>query len=252
MRKAVIGLFHEVDEARSIKIMLESLGLMSKDTDIVLKEDYQEELQRLLDYGFHKDDLYDIDNGFKNGGIVLAIRPTGKYREVVKMLSANNATTIMTSDEQVEILSTNTLPENIESNKIAPKEIIKTNELVNDDNKNQIKLYEEKLDINKEKIQTGEVVLRTEVIEEVKTIQVPVIKEEIVVEKIDKTKGTDSVEEIMRIPVMEEEIKIDKVNVIKEKVDVKKIEKNDIEVINESLKKEELEVLRTGKNLYTK
>ncbi|WP_285229596.1 YsnF/AvaK domain-containing protein [Paenibacillus albidus] len=85
-------------------------------------------------------------------------------------------------------------------------------------------MREEQLNISKNKVQTGEVSVRKEVIEEQKTINVPVSHEEIVIERHavnnDSTAEPVGAEETIRIPVSEEQVEVNKNTVITGEVDI--------------------------------
>ena len=119
-----------------------------------------------------------------------------------------------------------------------------------------LRLSEEELVANKEVVQTGEVTLRKDVVTETKTIQVPVSREEIVIERhainpseISASSGTDTIaseSREIRIPVSEERIVVDKVVVPREEVRVSKQRVERTEEVSEELRREELEVDRDG------
>ena len=262
MNRAVIGLFHSIESARSAKIMLETLNIMNNDTEIILKDDYEEELDRLVSYGFSKEDLYDIDNGFKEGKIVLSVKPVNNYLEAFKLLSENQALSVFTSDKEKSDNQLNQDKVNLQETakemeilKEADDDTMKhsANNPDNSENKmengSKIELREERLNISKKEIQKGEVIVRKEIIKEMKTIQVPIIREELVIEKrtVDHL-GKGNTVEVERIPVMEEVVQVNKQKVVKEEVDVKKIQVQGTEVIEESLYKEELDILKKAYN----
>ncbi|MTK11548.1 MAG: YsnF/AvaK domain-containing protein, partial [Clostridiaceae bacterium] len=105
-----------------------------------------------------------------------------------------------------------------------------------------IQLHEEKLDIAKKWIQTGEVNIHEEVLTEEKNITVPVNRKELVIEK----KGSDGNSEAIRIPISEERVEIIKHPIVLENVEVFKHQYQDIKSIEETLKKEKLHVETTG------
>ncbi|WP_368505305.1 YsnF/AvaK domain-containing protein [Alkalihalophilus sp. As8PL] len=99
-----------------------------------------------------------------------------------------------------------------------------------DDHQTTMQLKEEELDIKKERVQTGEVKIHKEVVEDQKTITIPVKREEMVIEA-----GS---EEELRIPLKEEEIDISKHPVQLNEVTVEKHQVEDVQHIKETLKKE--------------
>ena len=68
-------------------------------------------------------------------------------------------------------------------------------------------LKEEELDVRKVRVKTGEVVVRKEIVEEQRTIQVPVRREEVVIER-QGFDGSVSPKETIRIPVKEERVDV--------------------------------------------
>ena len=93
-----------------------------------------------------------------------------------------------------------------------------------------MQLREEQLDIKKERVQTGEVKIHKEVVEDIKTFTVPIRREEMVIEAGD--------EEQYRIPLKEEEVKISKHPVQLAEVLVSKRQVEEMQQVKETLKKE--------------
>ena len=125
------------------------------------------------------------------------------------------------------------------------------------DSERVMELREERLDVHKDRIQAGEVQIRKEIITETKTIEVPVTREEIVVERraldgdardgsIDNLElGADSEE--IRVPVSEEFVHIDKKVVPREEVRVSKEKVTDTKKVSEDIRREEAKVDSTGR-----
>jgi len=102
----------------------------------------------------------------------------------------------------------------------------------------RIELREEHLDIKKERVKTGEVNIRKEIVEGEKTITVPIKREEMVVEA-----GSD---EELRIPLKEEEIKLIKYPVKVGEVVVSKQQMEEIKEVKEKVKKEKVNLEVNG------
>jgi uncharacterized protein (TIGR02271 family) len=115
----------------------------------------------------------------------------------------------------------------------------------------RLELREEELRAEKEQVQAGEVRLHKEVVKEKKTIDVPVTREEVVVERhpvtgreaSDRKIGKD---EEIRIPVMEEEVRVEKTPVVREEVSVKKRAIQETKEVSDTVKREEARVEQTG------
>jgi uncharacterized protein (TIGR02271 family) len=114
-----------------------------------------------------------------------------------------------------------------------------------------VQAHEEQLDIRKEPVETGEVRVRKEVHTERKTLEVPVMREEVVVERWpasgqevrgDALQGKEEI----RIPVREEQVQVDKRTVVAEEVAVGKRSVSDTKRVQEDLRKEEIKVDTQG------
>ncbi|NRZ96332.1 YsnF/AvaK domain-containing protein [Clostridium tetanomorphum] len=124
-----------------------------------------------------------------------------------------------------------------------------------DDNKKnkdegRLTLHKEELDINKNKVQKGEVELSKEIVEEQKTVDVPVTHEEVVIERrsIDNEASDTPIsdEETIRIPVSEEQVNVDKHTVVTGEVSAHKREVQETRRVDENLKREEARINTNG------
>lgn len=117
----------------------------------------------------------------------------------------------------------------------------------------RIQLLGEVLRVHKERISRGEVVIRKEVITENQTIQVPVTREELVVERIagdglTPASGTIGEDSVIRIPLSEERASVGKETVVREEVAIGKRAVNNVENVDSSVQHEELRVEQHGTN----
>ncbi|QSF45902.1 YsnF/AvaK domain-containing protein [Paenibacillus tianjinensis] len=119
-----------------------------------------------------------------------------------------------------------------------------------DDEARRLRLREEQLDVSKNKVQTGEVNVRKEIIEEQKTINVPVSHEEIVIERRSVNNDSSSTpigaDETIRIPVSEEQVDVRKNTVVTGEVDIHKREIQGTEQVKDTVKREEARIDKTG------
>ena len=118
------------------------------------------------------------------------------------------------------------------------------------DNNAKLSLRKEELDIDKSKIQKGEVELGKEIIEEHKSVDVPVTREEVVIERksLDNEASDSPItdEENIRIPVTEEKVDVGKHTVVTGEVSAHKREIEDTRHIDETLKHEEARINTSG------
>ena len=118
------------------------------------------------------------------------------------------------------------------------------------DHSAKLQLHEEKLDITKKWIKTGEVAIHKEVFTEEKNITIPVIHEELIIEKkvldAENPDKTGEHTEIIRIPISEERIEIIKHPTVIEEVEIYKRQFHETKSVKEILKKEKLHIETTG------
>jgi uncharacterized protein (TIGR02271 family) len=118
----------------------------------------------------------------------------------------------------------------------------------------RLQLRGEMLRTYKERVGTGEVRLRKEVVSENRNINVPVTREEVVIERVGADEaGTISgnVGDIgegqeIRIPVSEERVRVEKQPVVTGEVRVGKRAVQNTENVNETVRREELRVEKEG------
>jgi uncharacterized protein (TIGR02271 family) len=110
-----------------------------------------------------------------------------------------------------------------------------------------IQLYGEVLRVHKDRISRGEVRVRKEVTTTTQTVEVPVTREELVLERvpvsgqIPATGATFDSEEI-RIPLNEERATVSKQAVVREEVRVGKKQVTNVETLDEQVRSEELKI----------
>ena len=107
----------------------------------------------------------------------------------------------------------------------------------------KIQLHEEELKPHKEFVETGQVRVRKEVVSEVRTIEVPVQREEMIIER--RTPTGEYISDI-RIPIREEQIKVEKHAVVKEEVNVSKRTVQETERVSGEVHKEVIHIEHEG------
>ena len=110
-----------------------------------------------------------------------------------------------------------------------------------------IQLLGEVLRVHKERINRGEVVVRKEVITENQTVQVPVTREELVIERRavsgdTQAQGTVGEGREIRIPLTEETASINKDTVVREEISVGKKPVSEVRDLTGDVRREELVV----------
>jgi uncharacterized protein (TIGR02271 family) len=118
------------------------------------------------------------------------------------------------------------------------------------DEGHRIQLISEVLRVRKDRVQRGEVRLRKEVVTETQNIEVPVSREEIVVERVPvegrPASGDIGSEKEIRVPLSEERITVEKKPIVKEEVRVGKRAVEDTKTVSDKARREELRVEKEG------
>jgi uncharacterized protein (TIGR02271 family) len=113
-----------------------------------------------------------------------------------------------------------------------------------------VQVREEHLHARKTPVEKGEVRVRKEVVTENQTLEVPVTREEVVIERHPASGKASSADiragEEIRIPVKEEQVHVEKQAVVKEEVSVGKRKVTDTERVSGTVKKEQVKVDREG------
>ena len=116
----------------------------------------------------------------------------------------------------------------------------------------RIELHGEILRIHKDRIQRGEVRVRKEVVTENQNVEVPVNREELVIERRPvegreaDTATFDSVEKEIRVPLTEEQVRVEKKPVVTEEVRVGKRQVQNTEKVADSVRHEEVRIEKDG------
>ena len=143
---------------------------------------------------------------------------------------------------------------NAENNKSQNNKSDQGNEMSTSSQENQssgsLQLHKEELDITKNNVSAGEVVLSKEVVEEQKTVDVPIMHEEVVIKRTpmnnERSDSTISSEETINIPVSQEQVEVNKYTVTTEEISASKRKVEETQQVQETLKHEEAHVNTTG------
>lgn len=121
------------------------------------------------------------------------------------------------------------------------------------DQEESMELREERLSVDKEEVKTGEITVGKDVVEEERSVDVPVRHEEVYVEKRHLADGETrnaaadlGDEEEIRIPVVEEKVEVKKKPVVTDEVVIGKRTTEETEHIHDTVKKEEVHLDKDG------
>jgi uncharacterized protein (TIGR02271 family) len=121
---------------------------------------------------------------------------------------------------------------------------------VEGEDRERIELREEELRATKDRVKAGEVRVRKDVVTDEKTIDVPVTREEVVVERHPASgrpvTGDIKEGEEIRIPVTEEKVRVEKTPVVKEEITVGKRQVQETEKVRDTVRREEARIDEKG------
>ncbi|MBV8720425.1 MAG: YsnF/AvaK domain-containing protein [Chloroflexi bacterium] len=121
-----------------------------------------------------------------------------------------------------------------------------------EDSQRTVQLREEELQARKTAVQTGSVHLGKDVVEEQRTMDVPVTREEVYVERhpVDRRPSdrpiSESDSETIRVPVTEEHVEVEKQPVVYEEVGVGKRVTQETREVSDTVRREELRMDHEG------
>ncbi len=114
----------------------------------------------------------------------------------------------------------------------------------------RVQLRGEMLQAHKERVNRGEVRLRKEVISENQSIQVPVTREELVIERVEGSRAAPAGEigsdDEIRVPLSEEKVTVQKTPVVTGEVRVGKRQVQDTRTVSDNVRHEEVRLEKEG------
>ena len=185
-------------------------------------------LGALVGMGVPEEDAKHFERGFQEGGILVTVQAGEDAAEAREALSEDGADLGPSwsgygDDESEDIEET--------------------------EDGGRIELIEEELDVDTREVQAGEVRIRKDVVVEQRIVEVPVTREEVVIERhpVEGREASDlNEDEEIRIPVMEEEVDVQKRPVVREEVSVGKRRVQGTRTVSEPVRREEARIESTG------
>jgi uncharacterized protein (TIGR02271 family) len=183
-----------------------------------------------------------LTRNLRSGGAIVTVRDTDRAAEAEQILSANGGK-IRYEDTPGIDAADSTGQEITDTGSIDSRpEGTSTPAL------DRVQLFGEVLRVHKERINRGEVRIHKDVVTENQTIEVPVTREELVLERVPVS-GTSpvpsssigSAQEI-RVPLTEETVRLEKQAVVREEVLVGKREVENVATVGDAVRREELRV----------
>jgi len=213
----------------------------------------------LIGMGIPEEEATYYENEFRSGRTIVTVKTTDRQDEARRILGRHSGFDMESRPDRASgMRSTTTAP-------TMTKGTTKSQAVTNDPachtgkartgsrtdlgNEN-IELREEQLHAEKNVKKAGEVRVHKDVVTEHKSIDVPVTREEVVIERRPAhgkaASGKVASEQNIRIPIKEEEVRVTKTPVVKEEVSVGKKKVTDTKRVEADVRREELRVDETG------
>jgi len=191
----------------------------------------------LIGLGIPESEANYYEEEFKGGRTIVTVRADGRFNEAEALLrrygayNRSNAPAAATATKATA----------------APRQAANVPSTTTTNQEQKVRLHEEQLHARKESVPAGEVRAHKEVKTEQQSFEVPVQREELVIERHPATghpagpAGIHSGEEV-RIPLKEEKVRLEKDVVAKQDVTIGKKKVQDTQRVSGTVRKEELKV----------
>lgn len=203
----------------------------------------------LVGMGIPKDEAEFYETEFRSGRTIVTVACNGRESEASSLLRRFGGYDISSRGE-TSTMGSSTLDKSTMGKAKAFSSDSTRHATTNAHGEQCVTAHEEQLHVRKQPLETGEVKVRKEVYTEHKTIDVPVEREEVVIERRPAggeatREGIHAGEEI-RVPIREEQVKVEKQTVAKEQVSVGKRKVHETERVEGDVRKEDIKVETEG------
>jgi uncharacterized protein (TIGR02271 family) len=206
-------------------------------------------LGALIGMGIPDEDARHFERGFKEGGILVTVNAGTRTDEALAVLRRNGADIGPSSRLATGAAGVGTVEAATGMRNTADTARDRTNLT----DQERLQLREEELNVSKERVQAGEVRVRKEVVTEQQQVDVPVTREEVVIERHPvaghQTAGGNiaaGAGEEVRIPLTEEQVRVNKDTVVREEVTLGKRKVEDVEHVSDTVRREEARIEGEG------
>jgi len=236
-RSFVVGVFQDEAQAQQAMNDLMSAGFSKDQIRYSVRKGGSGITNSLENLGLPEDEATFYNGEFESGRTVVVVNTRDRQQEASQILSRDGGYDYASRSGQTTGTSSyaNTAGQATDYNTQAGQ---------------NVKLREEQLRANKQSVETGAVGLRKDVVSEQQSFDVPVNREEVVIERhaaSGQPSDTPIGEgETYRVPVREEQVTVDKQPVVREEVSLGKRQVQDSQRVSDTVRREEARVERQG------
>jgi len=236
-RSFVVGVFQDEAQAQQAMNDLMSAGFSKDQIRYSVRKGGSGITNSLENLGLPEDEATFYNGEFESGRTVVVVNTRDRQQEASQILSRDGGYDYASRSGQTTGTSSysNTAGQATDYNTQAGQ---------------NVQLREEQLRANKQSVETGAVGLRKDVVSEQQSFDVPVNREEVVIERhaaSGQPSDTPIGEgETYRVPVREEQVTVDKQPVVREEVSLGKRRVQDSQRVSDTVHREEARVEHQG------
>jgi len=236
-RSFVVGVFQDEAQAQQAMNDLMSAGFSKDQIRYSVRKGGSGITNSLENLGLPEDEATFYNGEFESGRTVVVVNTRDRQQEASQILSRDGGYDYASRSGQTTGTSSyaNTAGQATDYNTQAGQ---------------NVKLREEQLRANKQSVETGAVGLRKDVVSEQQSFDVPVNREEVVIERHSASGQPSDTPigegETYRVPVREEQVTVDKQPVESEEVSLGKRQVQETQRVSDTVRREEARVERQG------
>lgn len=197
----------------------------------------------LIGLGVPEEDAQHFNRGLESGAVLVTVNAGDRLPEALEILERHNVDLGPSRGERFR------RPDAVTTAGASTGSSDRAGDL---DEQQRMQLREEQLLVDKERVRAGEVLIRKEVVIEQQSIEVPVSREEVVIERraaadVDTSGEPIGAGEEIRVPLSEERVNVDKRPVVREEISVGKRTVRDTEEVSDTVRREEARIETEGR-----
>jgi uncharacterized protein (TIGR02271 family) len=243
-RSIVAAVFQDESQAQQAMADLQNAGFTDDQIRYSVHKGGAGILDALMGLGFAQDQANYYNSEFMSGRTVVTVNAGDRQQEAYDILMRNgaydwNSRTGQTASSGSSMQTGQT---DYGSN---------YTQTPTTEGEQNVRLREEQLQAQKQQVQAGEVGIHKDVVTEEKTLNVPVNREEVYIERkpVSGTVPADTPigeEETYRVPVSEEQVQVTKQPVVSEEIGIGKRTVQDTQQVSDTVKREEARLNQRG------
>jgi uncharacterized protein (TIGR02271 family) len=244
-RSIAAGVFQDDSQAQQAMTDLQNAGFTNDQIRYSVHKGGNGILDSLMDLGLPQNEADFYNNEFLAGRTVVTVMTDDRVQEAYDILRRNGA---YDANSRMGQGATYTQDQG------ATYAQGQTDQTAYDTNTNagqRVQLREEQLTATKQQVQAGEVGIHKDVVTEEKTINVPVNREEVYIERTPVSGAVPSdtpigQDETIRVPVSEEQVNVSKQPFVREELNIGKRVVQENQQVSDTVQREEARIDRSG------